>query len=58
MAMILSVAMMLRHGLDRESDAARVESAVDSVLADGLRTADLGGDADTASATAAVIAAL
>jgi 3-isopropylmalate dehydrogenase len=58
MAMFLSVAMMLRHGLDRESDAARVESAVDSVLADGLRTADLGGDADTASATAAVIAAL
>jgi 3-isopropylmalate dehydrogenase len=58
MAMFLSVAMMLRHGLDRETDAARVESAVDSVLADGLRTADLGGDADTASATAAVIAAL
>jgi 3-isopropylmalate dehydrogenase len=58
MAMFLSVAMMLRHGLDRESDAARVESAVDSVLADGLRTADLGGDADTASVTAAVIAAL
>jgi 3-isopropylmalate dehydrogenase len=58
MAMFLSVAMMLRHGLDREVDAARVESAVDSVLADGLRTADLGGDADTATATEAVIAAL
>jgi 3-isopropylmalate dehydrogenase len=58
MAMFLSVAMMLRHGLGREDDAARVESAVDAVLADGLRTADLGGDADTASVTAAVRAAL
>jgi 3-isopropylmalate dehydrogenase len=58
MAMFLSVAMMLRHGLDRATDAARVESAVDSVLADGLRTADLGGDADTAAVTAAVLAAL
>ncbi|MBI2690800.1 MAG: 3-isopropylmalate dehydrogenase [Solirubrobacterales bacterium] len=58
MAMFLSVAMMLRHGLDRESDAARVESAVDAVLADGLRTADLGGDADTDSVTSAVIASL
>jgi 3-isopropylmalate dehydrogenase len=58
MAMFLSVAMMLRHGLDREADAARVESAVDAVLADGLRTADLGGDADTASVTSAVIASL
>jgi 3-isopropylmalate dehydrogenase len=58
MAMFLSVAMMLRHGLGREDDAARVESAVDSVLASGLRTADLGGDADTATTSAAVIAAL
>jgi 3-isopropylmalate dehydrogenase len=56
--MFLSVAMMLRHGLGRASDAARVESAVDAVLADGLRTADLGGDADTASVTSAVIASL
>jgi 3-isopropylmalate dehydrogenase len=58
MAMFLSVALMLRHGLGREADAARVESAVDSVLASGLRTADLGGDADTASTSDAVIAAL
>ncbi|MGB1582756.1 MAG: 3-isopropylmalate dehydrogenase [Solirubrobacterales bacterium] len=58
MAMFLSTAMMLRHGLDRASDAARVESAVDSVLGGGLRTADLGGDADTATATAAVLAEL
>jgi 3-isopropylmalate dehydrogenase len=58
MAMFLSTAMMLRHGLDREADAARVESAVDAVLASGLRTADLGGDADTAAVTKAVLAAL
>ena len=58
MAMFLSVAMMLRHGLDRPEDATRVESAVDAVLASGLRTADLGGDADTASVTSAVLAAL
>lgn len=58
MAMFLSVALMLRHGLDREADAARVESAVDSVLAAGLRTADLGGSADTAEVVNAVIAAL
>jgi 3-isopropylmalate dehydrogenase len=58
MAMFLSVAMMLRHGLNRAEDAARVESAVDAVLAEGLRTADLGGDAGTADVTAAVIAAL
>ena len=58
MAMFLSVALMLRHGLDREADAARVESAVDSVLAAGLRTADLGGSAGTAEVVDAVIAAL
>jgi 3-isopropylmalate dehydrogenase len=58
MAMFLSVALMLRHGLDRDADAARVESAVDSVLASGLRTADLGGDADTQATSDAVIAAL
>jgi 3-isopropylmalate dehydrogenase len=58
MAMFLSTAMMLRHGLDRASDAARVESAVDSVLAGGLRTADLGGDAGTTEVVDAVLAAL
>jgi 3-isopropylmalate dehydrogenase len=58
MAMFLSVAMMLRHGLGRETDAAKVESAVDSVLAGGLRTGDLGGDAGTAEVVDAVLAAL
>ena len=41
LATFLSVAMMLRHGLDRAEDADRVEAAVDAVLNDGLRTPDL-----------------
>jgi 3-isopropylmalate dehydrogenase len=55
LAMILSAAMMLRHGLDREDAAAQVESAVDRALGSGLRTRDLGGDATTADATDAVL---
>jgi len=55
LAMILSAAMLLRHGLGREAEAARVQAAVDGALADGLRTADLGGDADTETATQAVL---
>ena len=39
-------------------EAAAVESAVDRALADGLRTRDLGGEATTAQATAAVLAHL
>src|SRR6202795_836853 len=38
---ILSVAMMLRHSFQLESEAGRVESAVSAVLAAGARTADL-----------------
>ena len=41
LATFLSVAMMLRHGLDRPGEAKQVESAVDAVLGRGLRTADL-----------------
>jgi 3-isopropylmalate dehydrogenase len=55
LAMILSAAMMLRHGLGRDDAAAKVESAVDSALDAGLRTRDLGGDATTAAATDAVL---
>ncbi len=58
LAMFLSVAMLLRHGLGLEDEATAVESAVDRALADGLRTRDLGGDATTAQATAAVLAQL
>jgi 3-isopropylmalate dehydrogenase len=55
LAMILSAALMLRHGFSREEAAASVESAVDKALASGLRTADLGGSATTAEATEAVL---
>ena len=55
LAMILSAAMMLRHGLAREEAAAAVESAVDRALEGGLRTTDLGGTATTAEATEAVM---
>jgi 3-isopropylmalate dehydrogenase len=55
LAMILSGAMMLRHGLGREAPAAAVESAVDRALAGGVRTRDLGGNATTAEATEAVL---
>ena len=58
LAMFLSVALMLRHGLRLEAQAAAVESAVDRALDDGLRTRDLGGEAGTAQATAAVLAHL
>jgi 3-isopropylmalate dehydrogenase len=55
LAMFGSVAMMLRYGLGRQDDAAAVESALDRALEDGLRTADLGGDATTEQATEAVL---
>ncbi len=54
LAMFLSAAMMLRHGLDLETEATAIETAVDGALADGLRTKDLGGDATTAQALDAV----
>jgi 3-isopropylmalate dehydrogenase len=41
LATFLSVAMMLRHGLDRTGDAEAIELAVDAVLERGLRTPDL-----------------
>src|SRR5918995_3451475 len=41
LAMILSAALMLRHGLGWETEAAAVESAVDRALEGGLRTRDL-----------------
>jgi 3-isopropylmalate dehydrogenase len=55
LAMFLSAAMMLRHGLAMESEAAAVESAVQRALEEGLRTPDLGGKAGTAEATRAVL---
>jgi 3-isopropylmalate dehydrogenase len=58
LAMFGSVAMMLRHGLAMETEAAALESALDSALEDGLRTPDLQGNATTEAATRAVLANL
>jgi len=43
LAAILSVAMLLEHGLARPKDAERVRRAVEVVLDKGYRTGDLGG---------------
>ena len=54
LATVLSAAMLLDHlGYSEESE--RVETAVETVLAEGPRTADLGGDANTEAVTQAVI---
>jgi 3-isopropylmalate dehydrogenase len=41
---ILSAAMLLRHSLGLEQEAASIERAVEVALAGGARTKDLGGD--------------
>ena len=41
LATILSAAMMLRYTFNREEDAARIEAAVKTVLAQGYRTGDI-----------------
>lgn len=43
-ACILSFAMALRYSFDQGEEAARVETAIEKVLADGARTADLMGE--------------
>ncbi|QDS92521.1 3-isopropylmalate dehydrogenase [Roseimaritima multifibrata] len=45
LATILAAAMLLRHSLNLEEEAAAIEAAVRSVLADGLRTADIASGA-------------
>jgi 3-isopropylmalate dehydrogenase len=55
LAMFLSAALMLRHGLGLASEAAAVESSVEGALEAGLRTPDLGGEDGTARATRAVL---
>ena len=43
-ACVLSFAMALRYSFDKGAEADRLEQAVEKVLADGLRTADLLGE--------------
>ncbi len=44
---ILSTAMLLRHSLKLEAEAAAIEKAVDETITAGCRTADLGGKLST-----------
>lgn len=62
-ACVLSFAMALRYSFDQGSEADRLEQAVEKVLADGLRTADLLGEegvkpVSTSEMGDAIIAAL
>jgi 3-isopropylmalate dehydrogenase len=43
-ACILSFAMALRYSFDQGEEATRLESAIEKVLSDGVRTADLMGE--------------
>jgi 3-isopropylmalate dehydrogenase len=58
MAMILSLAMLLRHSLGLEAEAARIEAAVARALEDGIKGGDLGGSAGTVEIGDAVAARL
>ncbi|WP_121116336.1 3-isopropylmalate dehydrogenase [Croceibacterium ferulae] len=58
MAMILSLAMLLRHALGQEDAATRIEAAVATALADGIKGGDLGGSAGTVEIGDAVLARL
>lgn len=58
---ILSAAMLLRHSLDLDEEAKTIEAAVQKVLDNGLRTADLSGGQRSLGTTEmahAVIAAI
>jgi 3-isopropylmalate dehydrogenase len=57
-AAILSLAMLLRHSLCQPACADRIEQAVGRVLAGGLRSADMAGEASTEAITSAVLAEL
>jgi 3-isopropylmalate dehydrogenase len=48
LATILSVALLLRYSLKAEAAAITIETAVESVLADGLRTSDIASAGQTA----------
>ncbi|THD37348.1 MAG: 3-isopropylmalate dehydrogenase [Sphingomonas sp.] len=55
---ILSAAMLLDHSLDMAGAARRIEAAVAKAIADGARTADIGGTLSTSAMGDAILAAL
>ncbi|MEM7431714.1 MAG: 3-isopropylmalate dehydrogenase [Pseudomonadota bacterium] len=56
--MIASIAMMLRHSFDLHPEADAIEAAIDSVLLQGARTADIARNGETALGTAAMTDAI
>ncbi|MFM8792779.1 MAG: 3-isopropylmalate dehydrogenase [Solirubrobacterales bacterium] len=56
LATLLSAAMMLRYGLGKETEADRLDRAVENVLEKGIRTPDLftGAEGETEAGTAEV----
>ncbi len=52
---ILSAAMLLHHSLGLENEAQTVEQAVNQAILDGCRTADLGGELNTAQMLEAIL---
>jgi 3-isopropylmalate dehydrogenase len=55
MATVLSAAMLLRHSLGLEAEAARIEAGVARALADGIRGGDLGGSMGTVAIGDAIL---
>jgi 3-isopropylmalate dehydrogenase len=55
---ILSAAMLLRHSLKLEAEAAALEQAVDETITAGARTSDLGGKLSTKQMADEIIARL
>ena len=55
---ILSAAMLLRHSIGLEEEAAAIERAVDRAVQAGCRSADLGGTLATSQVTDEIIARL
>ena len=55
MACVLSAAMLLRHSLGLEEQAARIEAAVAVALSAGIRGADLGGSHSTVAIGSAIV---
>lgn len=52
---ILSIALLLRYSLLLDNEAQAIENAVNKALADGARSADLGGSLTTTAMTRAII---
>ncbi len=55
-ASIASVALMLRHSLDLEDEAAAVERAIAKAIAAGARTADIAAEGESGISTSAMTA--